>query len=410
MRKIAAILLALICLTFHAFCADAEYKLVRIETLTNAVRVRLPLTDVTGKVRVKEKTPDGFGLPVAPSKISLGKKHYLEWQIGYDIPSTNSPTVVPEIKFSRNGETKYGHELAKIIFEAVRLGILSTNELIREIEVLKKIQPGEFEESQAVQVEVSTNAAVDGFQSAVQRLPQFTKSTAHGWVQIQLKQKQRAVGYQAMVYVCLPMDEVLTMDGSPRKAGNAKSKETVYYDFNHENADLLLDIIQAFGLASAQHNEDIQKILSKILTAARYGFFRRQPAMNMPLPSKSEGQMVSEAASATARSFNLISGNISGSNSRWLALKSSTTSVVSARVKVQTEKINLPPGFTLGATLVSSFFWISESSRTSFGSVVQRACGLRCHVPMPLHGASTSTPSNLVFVGNFAPPSQCAER
>jgi hypothetical protein len=250
---------------FRAICADAEYKLVLVSATTNAVRVRLPLTDVTGKVRVKEKSSDGFGVPIAPSKTSLGKKHYLEWQIGYDIPNTNSSSVVPEIKFIRNGETKYGHELSKIIFESVRLGLISTNDLLREMEALKKVQPNEFEESQVVQVEVATNAAADGFQSAVQRLPQFTKTTPHGWVQIQLKQKQRAVGYQAMVYVCLPMNEMLAMDGSPRKAGPAKSKETVFYDFNHANTAFLLDIIHAFGIASPQHNEDIRKILSKIL-------------------------------------------------------------------------------------------------------------------------------------------------
>ena len=268
MRKIAVILFALVFLGFQAFCADAEYKLVRIETTTSAVRVRLPLTDVTGKVRVKEKSSDGFGLPVAPFKTLLGKKHYLEWQISYDIPGTNSPTVVPEIKFIRHGETKYGHELSKIIFEAVRLGILSTNELVREIEALKKVQPDEFEESQAVQVEAATNPPADGFQSAVQRLPQFTKTTPHGWVQIQLKQKQRAVGYQAMVYVCLPLDEMLAMDGTPRKADNAKSKETVYYDFNLANSGLLLDIIHAFGIASQPHNDELRKILGKILEAA----------------------------------------------------------------------------------------------------------------------------------------------
>ncbi len=252
-------------MSLRAFCADAEYKLVRIETLTNVVRVRLPLTDVTGKVRVKEKSSDGFGLPVAPSKTVLGERHYLEWQIGYDIPNTNSPTVVREIKFIRNGETKYGHELSKILLEAVRLGLISTNDLVREIIALKKIQPEDFEESQSVQVEVSTNAAADGFQSAVQRLPQFTKTTPHGWVQIQLKQKQRAVGYQAMIYVCLPMNEVLSADGSPRPAGKAHSKETVFYDFNSENAAFLLDIVHAFGIASQQHNEDIRKILGKIL-------------------------------------------------------------------------------------------------------------------------------------------------
>jgi len=267
--KIHFLLLAgLIAIANHAFAANVDYKSVLVETNGTAVCVRLPLTDVTGKVRVKEKSSDGFGLPVAPMKVPLGKKHYLEWQIGYDIASTNSPTVVPEIKFIRNGETKYGHELSKIIFEAVRLGIISTNDLLHEIDLLKKIRPNEFEENQAVQVEISTNAAADGFQSAIQRLPQFTKTTPHGWVQIQLKQKQRAVGYQAMVYVCLPMSEVLTMDGTPRKTGNAKSKETVYYDFNRANAGLLLDIIQAFGMASQQHNEDIRHILEKILENA----------------------------------------------------------------------------------------------------------------------------------------------
>src|SRR5450631_2746978 len=172
MRPIAVILFSFLCLALRGFGADADYKQVIISTNADSVRVRLPLTDVMGKVRVKEKSSDGFGLPVAPSKVSLGEKHYLEWQIGYDIPNTNSPTVVPEIRFTRNGETKYGHELSKIIFEAVRLGILSTNDLVREIEALKKVQPDEFEESQVVQVEVATNVAANGFQSAIQRLPQ----------------------------------------------------------------------------------------------------------------------------------------------------------------------------------------------------------------------------------------------
>jgi hypothetical protein len=264
-----AILCGLLCLVLNAPGADSGFKQVIITPGTNSVRVRLPLTDVTGKVRAKEITPDGFGLPIAPSKTVLGAKHYLEWQIGYDTPDANDISVVPEIKFTRKGETKYGHELSKIIFEAVRLGLISTNELRREVELLKKNSSGTFEESRSIEVEVSTNKTADGFQSAVQKLPQFTKTTPHGSVQIQLKPKQRAVGYQAMIYVCLPMSEVLAMDGSPRNAAKAKSKETVLYEFNSANAAFLMDIVHAFGMASQQHNEDIQKILGKILEAAK---------------------------------------------------------------------------------------------------------------------------------------------
>lgn len=268
MRLFSLILLVLFSLAFRALGDGTDYKLVLVEAHGDAVRVRLPLTDVTGKVRVKEKSAGGFGLPVAPSKTSLGQKHYLEWQIGYDTPDAKDITVVPQIKFTRKGETKYGHELSKILFESVRLGLVSTNELARELALLKKNSTGTFEESRAVEVEVSTNTTADGFQSAVQKLPQFTKTTAHGSVQIQLKQKQRAVGYQAMIYVCLPMNEVLAVDGSPRPPSKAKSKETVFYEFNADNAAFLMDIVHAFGLASRQHNEDIQKILGKILETA----------------------------------------------------------------------------------------------------------------------------------------------
>ena len=265
-RKIVVSLFGLIFLALRAFCADVDYKRVHIDVLNNSIRVRLPLTDVTGKVRVKKTSPDGFGIPVAPSKTVLDKNFYLEWQIGYDIPNTDSPSIVPQLKFQRNGETKYGHELSKIIFEAVRIGILSTNDLIQEIHKLEKIPASEFEESRPVQVENLTNSS-NGFQSAVERLPQFTKVTPHGSVQIQLKQRQRAIGYQAMVYVCLPMNQVLDVGGNLRKSAPAKSKETVFYDFNGDNADLILDVIDAFGIASRQHNDDIRQILGEILEA-----------------------------------------------------------------------------------------------------------------------------------------------
>jgi hypothetical protein len=257
--------LALFFLAFRTYSADTDYKQVLVITNVDSIRVRLPLTGVTGKVRVKEQTADGLGVPVAPTKVSLSERHYIEWQIGYDVPDTNSPSIVPQINFQRNGETKYGHELARIIFEGVRLCLITTNDLIREVEALKNIQPSGFEENQPVQVETSTNAAASGFQSAFERLPWFTRTTPSGSVQIQLKQKQRAVGHQAMLYVCLPMNRVLDTNGNLRKPGPAKSRETVYYVFNSDNAAFILDIIHGFGIASQQHNEGIQKILGKIL-------------------------------------------------------------------------------------------------------------------------------------------------
>ncbi|MBI5775363.1 MAG: R.Pab1 family restriction endonuclease [Verrucomicrobia bacterium] len=271
-RGILALLLAcFIAAVFSRalFAADTEYKNVRVEAATNAVRVRVPLTDVTGKVRPKQRVADGEGEPIAPTKTKLGAQHYLEWQIGYDTRDANAPTAVKEIRFERRGEVKYGAELTKIVVEALRLGLVSTNELRRELERLGKLSEATLEEREGVRVEKSPAASdgklPDGFTRWTQKTPRFVRETAHGWIEIQFKPRQRAVGNQAMIYVCLPMTGVRAADGSPRPPGPARTKETVFYDFDRANAGFLLDIVRAFGIASRQHNEDMGKILGRIL-------------------------------------------------------------------------------------------------------------------------------------------------
>lgn len=253
-----------------AFAADTEYRLVRIEPAGQSVRVRLPLTDVTGKVRPKQRTPDGYGEPLAPTKTPLGATHYLEWQIGYDTREADAPNVVKEIQFTRRGEPKFGAELSKLLVDALRLGIISTNDLLRERDRLAKLAENTLEEREGITTERTPldpkgGALPDGFTRWTQRVPQFLRETEHGWIQIQLKPRQRGVGNQAMVYVCLPMARVLTADGKPRAPGPARTKETVFYEFNRANAGFLLDIVRAFALASKQHNEDMGQILGKIL-------------------------------------------------------------------------------------------------------------------------------------------------
>lgn len=253
--------------------ADTEYKLVRVEPAGKSVRVRLPLTDVSGKVRPKERTPDGYGEPLAPTKTALGAKHYLEWQIGYDTREAGAPNVVKEIQFVRRGETKFGAELSKLLVDALRQGVISTNDLLRERDRLAKLAEVTLEEREGVTTEKTPLDAKGGelpagFTRWTQKVPQFLRETEHGWIQIQLKPRQRAVGNQAMVYVCLPMSQVLTADGRPRTPGPAKTKETVFYDFTRTNAGFLLDVVRAFAIASRQHNEDMAQILGKILEGA----------------------------------------------------------------------------------------------------------------------------------------------
>ena len=259
-------LLAFLLLTLTCFAQDSSTVL--IQSVNCAVEVRLPLTAVTSKVRMKQRNADGYGEPVAPKQTVLDKTCYLEWQIGYDTPDKNAPTVAEGVVFRRKGETKYGYELAEILREALALHLL-TPDAVRELrKTITAQRDATLEEKQSVALHKAP--ALDaplpaGFSKLVEETPMYRQQTPHGTIELQLKQKQRAVGTQVMLYVCIPMDKVLRADGTARPDGKAKTRETVLYRITAERITFLTDIVRAFGLASRQHNEDLSRILGLLI-------------------------------------------------------------------------------------------------------------------------------------------------
>jgi hypothetical protein len=255
-----------------ALGAETDYKAILITPREAAVEVRLPLTDVTGAARVKQRAADGFGVPIAPTKTALDGACYLEWQISYDSTTTDHPSLVPEVKFQREGRTKYGCELTKILADGLRAKLWSRDELVALRRELDTLKPTDLETAEQIALVPEAPKAADaalpaGFERFVQKVPQLVKTTPHGAVEIQFKPKQRAVGYQPMVYVCLPQPQWRRAGGEPRPPGRAKSKETVLYRFTAENRELLFSIVRAFAIASHEHNEDLAKILDALLAA-----------------------------------------------------------------------------------------------------------------------------------------------
>jgi hypothetical protein len=234
----------------------------------DCVEILLPLTAVTGKVRVKQRAADGFGTPIAPRQSQLDARCYLEWQIGYDTPDPHAATVAPGIVFQRRGETKYGHELSAILLDARKAGLLSDAKLRDTRDFLEKHRRISFEDSEKISLEQTSRAPASlppGFEGRVEKVPAYIKRTPAGSIELTLRHKQRAVGYQAMLYVCLPIDKVLQPNGAPRPDGPAHAKEVVLYRFDRGRMDFLLDIVRAFGMASRQHNEDLTKIIDLVL-------------------------------------------------------------------------------------------------------------------------------------------------
>ena len=248
--------------------AEAEYKQITVTPGDGFVEVRLPLTDVTGPARVKQRADDGFGVPIAPSRTNLDGSCYLEWQISYDTTGAEHPSIVREVKFQRDGRTKTGCELSKILLCATEQHVVSRDDLKRLRAELDELHSVDLESAERIALEPDTQSSASvpkEFSRFTQRVPQFAASTPGGSVEIQFKPKQHAIGYQPMVYVCLPSKAWRQSDGTQRRAGKARVKETVHFRFGAAEKGLLLSIVRAFAIASKEHNQDLAKILDAIL-------------------------------------------------------------------------------------------------------------------------------------------------
>ena len=67
---------------------------MRIESVKdNKIRIEIPLTTQSGKIRVKKRNSFyEYGIPTATRQIPFSQKHYIEWQIGYDVDKSNKKT------------------------------------------------------------------------------------------------------------------------------------------------------------------------------------------------------------------------------------------------------------------------------------------------------------------------------
>jgi hypothetical protein len=280
----------------------------------------LPLTTSTGKARVKRRK-DNFGEPVSISgENKIQKEDYIEWQISYFISldtmwdafrksktqgdkiaffeenfaffkpkklimdiknyiqNTSSPkkkdfkTKLKEI-FEENGEKIISKphkddrefvmsELADLFRLGLKEGIITKKEL-QDLE--KFIDNNKIDiEAQYKVTRANLNKTIgEGFEVFEEKYPLFIKKVGDkSFVEIQLKHKQRAVGFQSMIYFCLNLS---CMDDDSEKCvvgRSAGSNEIVRFEITKEE---IFWIAKSFIMASADHSEDIKLILQEIL-------------------------------------------------------------------------------------------------------------------------------------------------
>jgi len=82
-------------------------------------------------------------------------------------------------------------------------------------------------------------------------------------VEIIVKEKQKAIGIQPMLYLCLPLK---LMKEFPQLEGQiVDSKQKASYLVDKNNFHFIIETIQIFALLSKKHHQDVVNILTTIL-------------------------------------------------------------------------------------------------------------------------------------------------
>jgi hypothetical protein len=237
----------------------------KIFTENGQLIIKLPLTNPTGKIRVKRRSKtSNYGIPIATRKISFTNEDYVEWQISY---ATQNPPETSKVEDIIINNEQIGFELTKLLYEGSILGILSTEDFNEMEKFIKDVQDKDtLEENEKIVRENKMQEIKGGFKKFEEKTPVFIKKNDEKgyFVEIILKHKQRAVGLQAMVHLCIYIEKLVDENGKSLIGRTATTREFGKIEINSENKELIKDVVKAFALASQVHKRDILSILRQV--------------------------------------------------------------------------------------------------------------------------------------------------
>ena len=81
--------------------------------------------------------------------------------------------------------------------------------------------------------------------------------------EITIREKQKAIGIQPMLYFCFPITE---LENSKNLLGRvANTNETSFFNITKNNIHVFVEMLKLFGTLSKNHNVDTIKIIDTIL-------------------------------------------------------------------------------------------------------------------------------------------------
>nr|WP_205253866.1 R.Pab1 family restriction endonuclease [Helicobacter pylori] len=247
--------------------------MIKIDNNKKVIEVSIPLTSISGKARVKIRHAfSDYGISTATRKIPFSLKHYVEWQIGYDVPIKDKEkfelTTLKDEKYhflGANNKVKTLYELSEIIYYAKRLGLIGLENLENTLKYLEK-QKQFIEDNFTITRERFRSHQFGGMDFELSRIsyPLLIHSFNDNQLsEIVIREQQYGSKTQAMLYFCFSILELKT--ATPLLNRTAALKEHALLTIHKTNALVFLEMLKIFGLLSQAHHNDVLKILEKIL-------------------------------------------------------------------------------------------------------------------------------------------------
>ncbi|WQY59083.1 R.Pab1 family restriction endonuclease [Helicobacter pylori] len=248
-------------------------NLIKIDNNKKVIEISVPLTSISGKARVKIRHAfSDYGISTATRKIPFSLKHYVEWQIGYDVPIKDKEkfklTTLKDEKYhflGVNNKVKTLYELSEIIYYAKQLNLISLENLENTLKYLEK-QKQFIEDNFTITRERFRSHQFGGMDFELSRIsyPLLIHSFDDNELsEIVIREQQYGSKTQAMLYFCFSILELKT--ATPLLNRTAALKEHAFLTINKTNALMFLEMLKIFGLLSQAHHNDVLKILEKIL-------------------------------------------------------------------------------------------------------------------------------------------------
>ncbi|WP_293449050.1 R.Pab1 family restriction endonuclease [Persephonella sp.] len=253
-------------------------KISSVDYKNQKIIIEIPLTQPTGKIRIKERQGyTDFGIPVATRQKVFNPNMYVEWQIGYDAELNSSKANLSRLKDRNdlifkayNGKKKVLYELSEYLYYLYKMGVISKQDVDTLERKIKNIPENSLIENsykiyKSNPIRKTLNE-MEFLESEI-KYPHLIYDFDNDFfiiAEITIREKQKAIGIQPMVYICFPVSYLKDQNGNSIIGRKAEKNEKVYFELDKDKAFVVIDSFKIFGMLSKNHKHDILEILKVI--------------------------------------------------------------------------------------------------------------------------------------------------